>query len=92
MTRSLRRQHSEEVKAWAVLEAHPVQMSQWKKLAKEGLQDLFSRRKDLSIKAEAELSIRRRRRGRSDGDRSAGPHPRQGEEAPWTDCPFGLRK
>lgn len=71
MTKSLRRQHSGEVKARAVLEAlegkrtineiasalevHPVQVTQWKKLAKESLAELFSRRKDASAKAEADL-------------------------------------
>lgn len=71
MTRRLRRQHSGEVKARAVFEAlegkrtineiasalevHPVQVTQWKKLAKESLAELFSRRKDASAKAEADL-------------------------------------
>ena len=74
MTRRLRRQHSGEVKARAVLEAlegkrtineiasvrevHPVQVTQWKKQAKESLAELFSRRKDLSVKADAELKER----------------------------------
>jgi putative transposase len=58
MTRSLRRQHSGEVKARAALEVHPVQVTQWKKLAKESLPELFSRLKDLSVKAEAELKER----------------------------------
>lgn len=74
MTRRLRRQHSVEVKARAVLEAlegkrtineiasvrevHPVQVTQWKKQAKESLAELFSRRKDLSVKADAELKER----------------------------------
>jgi hypothetical protein len=34
---------------------HPVQVTQRKKLAKESLPELFSRRKDLSVKAKAEL-------------------------------------
>lgn len=74
MTRSLRRQHSGEVKARAVLEAlegkrtineiasalevHPVQVTQWKKQAKASLPELFSRRKDSSVKAEADLKER----------------------------------
>lgn len=66
MTRSLRRQHRGEVKARVAVEAlegkrtineiasalevHPVQVTQRKKLAKESLPELFSRRKDLSVK------------------------------------------
>lgn len=71
MTRNIRRQHSGEVKARAALEAiegkktineiasvlevHPTQVTQWKRQAKESLPELFSRRKESSLKAEVEL-------------------------------------
>ena len=74
MTKRLRRQHSGEVKARAVLEAlegkrtineiasaieaHPVQVTQWKTQAKESLVELFSRQKESCAKAEAELEER----------------------------------
>lgn len=42
----------------SALEVHPVQVTQWKKQAKESLPELFSRRKESSVKAEAELKER----------------------------------